>query len=90
MWGGYSPAAASAAPAANIGPGDPVAAPLPGVVLAVKVSGGAAVKKGQTLVVIEAMKMENDVLAPRDGTVGAVVCKSGAAVNTGDTLLTLV
>ena len=81
-------AAPSPAPVAVTG--DPVTAPLPGSVLSVKAAVGAAVKKGDVLVVIEAMKMENDVLAPRDGTVGAVFCKSGDTVQTDALLMTLV
>ena len=82
-------AAPAAAPAAPAGSGTPVAAPLPGVILTVCVSVGAKVKKGDKLFVIEAMKMENDVLAEQDGTVTAIAANKGATVQTGDALLYL-
>lgn len=87
-------APAAAAPAAPAAPavtaaGEPVNAPLPGTVVAIKVSQGQAVKGGELLAVIEAMKMENEVLAPKDGTVAQIVASQGAAVKTGDPLLIL-
>lgn len=91
-------AAAPAAPAtpvlsANIAAaaasGDAIPSPLPGTILKVNVSVGQAVKEGDVLVVIEAMKMENDVVAPRAGTVTQVSVPKGATVNTGDTLVVL-
>ena len=81
-------APAAAAPAA-VAAGTPVTAPLPGNVLGVKVNVGDAVKAGQLLVLIEAMKMENDVLAPADGVVKQIVANKGAVVATGDTLLVI-
>lgn len=88
-----SPAAAPAAPAAAapaaVAAGTPVASPLPGNVLAVKVSVGDAVKAGQVLMLIEAMKMENEVVAPSDGVVKQIVVNKGATVATGDTLLVI-
>ena len=81
-------AAAPAAPAA-VAAGTPVTAPLPGNVLNVKVNVGDAVKAGQLLVLIEAMKMENEVLAPADGVVKQIVANKGAVVATGDTLLVI-
>ena len=83
-----APAAAPAAPAA-VAAGTPVTAPLPGNVLNVKVNVGDAVKAGQLLVLIEAMKMENEVLAPADGVVKQIVANKGAVVATGDTLLVI-
>ncbi|MCD8143214.1 MAG: biotin/lipoyl-binding protein, partial [Clostridiales bacterium] len=68
---------------------EPVAAPLTGTVGDVKVSECQAVKSGDLLAVIEAMKMENEVLAPKDGTVTQVVAGKGAAVKTGDPLVML-
>ena len=62
-------AAPSAAPAASLAAGEPVKAPMPGVVLKVQVQQGQAVKAGQVLVILEAMKMENGIVAPKDGTV---------------------
>ena len=83
-----APAAAPAAAApAAVAAGTPVTAPLPGNVLNVKVNVGDAVKAGQLLVLIEAMKMENEVLAPADGVVKQIVANKGAVVATGDTLL---
>lgn len=86
-----APAAAPAAAAAPVavGAGEAINAPLPGVIAGIKVSAGQAVKKGDVLVIIEAMKMENEVLAPRDGTVSQVVCTNGANVESGAPLLVL-
>lgn len=70
-------------------PGTQVKSPLPGTVLAVKVSVGQAVKAGDVLMVIEAMKMENEVAAPSDGSVKQIVKEKGAAVATGDVLLVI-
>ena len=85
-----APAAAPAAPAAAaVAAGTPVTAPLPGNVLNVKVSVGQAVKAGDVLVIIEAMKMENEIAAPSDGVVKQIVAAKGAVVATGDTLLVI-
>ncbi|MDR1669269.1 MAG: biotin/lipoyl-binding protein [Oscillospiraceae bacterium] len=88
-----APAAAPAVPAPAavpvVGAGEVIASPLPGNILAVKVAAGEAVSKGQVLIIIEAMKMENEVLAPRDGTVAQVVTSKGSIVETGAPLLTL-
>ena len=83
-----APAAAPKAQAAAPAGGTPVKAPMPGNVLDIKVSNGQAVKKGDVLVILEAMKMENEISAPQDGTV-TVVASKGATVNTGDVLVTL-
>ena len=83
-------AAAPAAPAAApVTAGTPVTSPLPGNVLNVKVSVGQAVKAGDVLVIVEAMKMENEIAAPCDGTVKQIVADKGAVVATGDTLLVI-
>ena len=85
-----APAAApKAAPKAQapVG-GTPVKAPMPGNVLDIKVSNGQAVKEGDVVVILEAMKMENEIYAPCDGTV-TVVASKGATVNTGDVLISL-
>lgn len=66
-----------------------VRAPLPGTVVAVAVTNGQAVKKGDTVVVLEAMKMENNIAAECDGTVTAVCVNKGDAVQTGAVLLTI-
>ena len=85
-----APAAAPAAAApAAVSAGTKVDAPLPGNVLNVKVSVGQAVKAGDVLVIIEAMKMENEVAAPCDGVVKQIVADKGAVVATGDTLLVI-
>jgi len=81
-------AAPAAAPKAAAG-ANSVTAPLPGSVTVVNVKAGDAVKAGQTLIIIEAMKMENEVLAPADGTVTAVHVSGGQAVQQGDALLDL-
>ena len=89
-----TPAPAAAAPVAaaprKVAAGaNSVTAPLPGSVVAVKVKAGDAVKAGQQLLIIEAMKMENEVLAPADGTVSAVHVAAGQAVQQGDALVDL-
>ena len=84
-------AAAPAAPAAKSGPGagTPVKAPLPGVVTKVLVEAGQAVKKGDTVLVLEAMKMENNITAEADGTVTGICVAAGDSVMEGTTLLTI-
>jgi len=91
-----APAAAEAAPAAApaaapvvTGAGEPVTAPMPGTILKVNVSQGQAVKAGDVLCVLEAMKMENDITAPKDGTISQVVTSKGASVSTGDALVVI-
>ena len=86
-----APAAApkAAAPKAASAGATAVNAPLPGNILKVKATQGSAVKKGDLLCVLEAMKMENEILAPADGTVTAVYAKEGTSVNTGDFLFEL-
>ena len=80
-----APAAPKAAPAAS-GSGETVSSPMPGTILDVKVAAGQAVKSGDILFILEAMKMENDIFAPCDGTVSSVAVSKGAAVNPGDVL----
>lgn len=86
-----APAPAPAAPAAsaNLGAGRVVGAPLPGTVLQVKGSEGQKVKAGETIIIIEAMKMENEVVAPVDGTITSIVAQKGAAVQANDPLFTI-
>jgi biotin carboxyl carrier protein len=81
--------AAPAAPAAPTASGTQVKAPMPGSILAVKASVGQAVKAGDVLVVLEAMKMENDITAPCDGTVKEIVVTKGTTVNTDDVLVVM-
>ena len=83
-----APAAAPAAPAVT-GAGEPVTAPMPGTNLKVNVTNGQAVKAGTVLGVLEAMKMENEIMAPKDGTVTQVVISKGASVDTGAPLVVL-
>ncbi|MCQ2465763.1 MAG: biotin/lipoyl-binding protein [Oscillospiraceae bacterium] len=82
-----APAAPAAAPA--VGEGTKVTAPMPGNILDVKVSTGDTVTKGQVLMVLEAMKMENDIVAPCDGKVTSVIAKKGDTVNASDALATI-
>ena len=76
-----APAAAPAAPAVT-GSGEAVNAPMPGNILKVNVKVGDAVKSGTVLVVLEAMKMENEIMAPKDGTVTQVLVSKGSTVDT--------
>ena len=69
--------------------GDTVAAPMPGTIVKINVSVGDAVKKGSVLLVLEAMKMENEIMAPCDGTVTSVSVTKGAAVESGALLCTI-
>ena len=83
--------AAPAAPAAVTvtGAGEAVNAPMPGTILKVNVTQGQAVKEGEVLCVLEAMKMENDIIAPKSGTVTQVVTAKGASVSSGDPLVVI-
>ena len=79
-------AAPVAAPAVSNAAGEKVTAPMPGNIVKVAVSKGATVKKGDVIVVLEAMKMENEIMASVDGTIVDVTVAQGATVNTGDVL----
>ena len=82
-----APVAAPAAPAAPVAAapagGEKVSAPMPGNILAVNVAAGDTVKRGQVLMILEAMKMENEIMAPCDGTIASVHTSKGSAVESG-------
>lgn len=84
-----APAAPAAAPAPVPAGGQTVTAPMPGNILKVNVTAGQAVKAGQVLCVLEAMKMENEIMAPCDGKVAQVLVSKGATVDTDAPLVTL-
>ncbi len=79
-----APAPASSAPVAGA-----MSAPMPGTILDIKVTEGQAVKAGDILVILEAMKMENEIVAPSDGKIVKIHTSKGAAVSTGDALVTI-
>lgn len=91
--GSAAPSAPAAAPAPKAAPaaagGEPVKAPMPGTILDVPVKVGQSVKSGDVLVVLEAMKMENEIKAGRDGVVASVAVSKGESVDTGAVLVTL-
>ena len=82
-------AAPAAAPAVAVAGGETVAAPMPGTILKVNVQPGQAVKAGEVLVVLEAMKMENEIMAPKAGTVAQVLVTKGTNVDTGAPMVVL-
>ena len=81
-----APAAPAAAPAAG---GEKVTSPMPGTILSVNVAAGDTVKRGQVLMILEAMKMENEIMCPCDGTVTSVSVTKGTAVESGTLLCTI-
>lgn len=81
-----APAAPAAAPAAG---GEKVTSPMPGTILSVNVAAGDAVKRGQVLMILEAMKMENEIMCSCDGTVTSVSVTKGTAVESGTLLCTI-
>lgn len=83
-------AATPSAPAASGAEGAvKVSAPMPGKILAIKANVGQALKKGDVVMVLEAMKMENEIVAPADGTVAGINVAVGDSVESGDTLASL-
>lgn len=83
---GAAPAPAAAPAAAG---SVPVNAPMPGTILDIKVKAGAAVKAGDVVMILEAMKMENEISAPQDGTIASIDVRKGDTVNSGDVLYTM-
>lgn len=81
-----APAAAPVATAAVSGSGTPVKSPMPGTILSVNVSEGKAVNEGDVLFILEAMKMENEIVAPTSGTVNKIVASKGSSVATDEVL----
>lgn len=86
-----APVAAQAAPASapvvGSGEGEPITAPMPGKILDIKVNVGDVVTENQVLAVLEAMKLENEIVAPRAGTITAVVATKGAPIDVGQTIV---
>ena len=89
---GAAPAAATAAPVPTPAPaaapagGEQVTSPMPGTILAINVAAGDTVKRGQVLMVLEAMKMENEIMCPCDGKISSVNTSKGASVESGTLL----
>ena len=84
----YAAPAPAAAPAGAAG-GVTVESPMPGKILSIEKNVGDAVEAGATIIILEAMKMENEIVAPQDGTVASVNVQVGSQVEAGDTLVTL-
>lgn len=88
-----APAAAPVAPPAPAASGSEgavkISAPMPGKILSIKANMGQAVKKGEVVMVLEAMKMENEIVAPADGTIASINVGVGDSVESGDTLASL-
>lgn len=84
-----APAAAPAAPAAGLAAGEAIKSPMPGNVLKINVTQGQTVKEGDVLLVLEAMKMENDIVSTKAGTVAQIVVSKGAVVETGAPLVVI-
>jgi len=84
-----APAAAPKAAPVAVGDGEVVASPMPGTILDIKVKVGDTVANGAVLVILEAMKMENEIMAPVAGTVQSISVTKGASVNSGDVLVVI-
>ena len=81
-----APAPKKAAAKSGVAGSVKITAPMPGKILDVKVAAGAAVKRGEVIAILEAMKMENEIVAPQDGTIASIETSKGAAVETGAVL----
>ena len=77
------------APVVGSGEGDPITAPMPGKILDIKVTVGDVVAENQVLAVLEAMKLENEIVAPRAGTITAVIATKGAPIDVGQTIVVI-
>lgn len=84
-----APAAPAAVPAAALASGEVVKAPMPGNILKINVAPGQKVEEGDVLIVLEAMKMENEIVATKSGTVAQVAVSKGAVVDTGAPLVVI-
>ncbi len=86
-----APAAAAAAdaPAVSVAAGEVVKSPMPGNILKINVSLGQKVNEGDALLILEAMKMENEVVAPKSGTIAQIIVSKGAVVETGAPLIVI-
>ena len=82
-----APTAPAPAPVVRSGEGDPITAPMPGKILDIKVNVGDVVAENQVLAVLEAMKLENEIVAPRAGTITAVIATKGAPIDVGQTIV---
>ncbi len=82
-------APAPAAPAASLAAGEVVKSPMPGNILKINVSQGQAVKEGDVLIVLEAMKMENEITAPKAGSIAQIAVSKGQVVETGSPLVVI-
>ena len=86
---GASAPAAPVAASQSAGHGEPIEAPIQGTILSINVAQGEAVKKGQILAILEAMKLENEIVSPFDGVVTSISAKDGQVVDSGDLLMTI-
>ena len=84
-----APAPAAAAPAAALAAGEVIKSPMPGNILKINVTQGQRVEEGDVLLILEAMKMENEVVATKSGTVAQIVVSSGNVVETGSPLVVI-
>ncbi len=84
-----APAPAPAAPAQAVAAGEAIKSPMPGNILQIKVSQGQRVNEGEVVIILEAMKMENEIVASKSGTVAQVLVSKGSVVETGSPLLVI-